>query len=363
VALEPDGAPETVVAMAEHLADKRFDYYVNKTTHGYSLNTRGLLQRVRTPFFAILPHDDMWHPDYLGLLLRRLEERPDASAAHGDWFTIGRYTGTHSKSVSDGPLFERLLTWYLDGAEGWAWHGLCRSEALDKPFPSNEFDGFAVECEWSLHLMMRGPVAYEPRAMYLKREQPEDSETAVSVGWRNRTSEDWLRRALTHNRQMLVSPLAAAGFPPEQLRILELAAETAMIRRSVIFFQGRYNLTADEEARVAALFGGLEAEGSDAARMIKARLHLAISRHAFRSGRRDSGLQHAEAAVACDPEHGDAQMHLARVYLSFDRVTDSMACMLAAARLMPLTPGMGSLQMDTAKKLSQLGLKSEAAGA
>ena len=68
VAVEPKGAAETIAAMREFLADKRFTYYVNATNYGYALNVRGVLTRVRTPYYAILPHDDMWHPEFLELL-------------------------------------------------------------------------------------------------------------------------------------------------------------------------------------------------------------------------------------------------------------------------------------------------------
>lgn len=357
IAIEPEGAEETVAVLGDFLADGRFDYYVNKTNHGYALNVRALFARVTTPYYAVLPHDDLWHPEYLELLLGALSARPDASAAHGDWFIFGRYPGIHSQTVTDGPIFDRVLTWFLDGAFGWAWHGLMRSTTLDKPFPNNAFDGFAVEGDWSLHLLLHGPVLYEPSALFLKREQPADSETAVSVGWLNRNPEKWLRGALELHRRAMLEPLATIDLPRTQLRVLELAAEAAMIGRVVMFYNGRYRLNLAQEQRAADTLAELHADGSAPALEILGRLHMAVSRNALRTGSRDVGLQHAEAAVACSPEFGEAQLHLANAYLALGRPTDALTPMRMAVRLNQRIPPLAMVNAEAARQLTRRGVR------
>jgi hypothetical protein len=361
VALEPVEQGATVAAMTDFLADGRFDYYVNRTTHGYALNVRGLLTRVRTPYYVVLPHDDMWHPRHLEVLVERLTARPDASCAYGDMFKFGHYQGIRSFPVADGPLFERLLGFFLEGAEGTPWRSLTRREMLDRPYPDNDWDGFAVECEWSLHLLLRGPALRCPDAVYLKREPADKNETSVSVGWRLRTSDDDLRRALDHHRMSMLALLSAADLPAHEKRLVELAAETALLRRWIVFATDRLDFGPAEESRAASLVKALEEADSAAERQIRCRLSLALSRYHMRRGRHDQGLRLAEAAVADDPDHGDAFVHLAHVYLLHDRVTDALWPMRRAAELMPLAAGMGSLQNSVAAQLSRLGLAQQPA--
>ena len=353
MAIEPEDAQATVLAMSDFLADPRFDYYVNTTNHGYALNVRGLLPRVRTPYFAVLPHDDLWHPDFLATLVGRLADRPEASGAYGDTYKFGHYAGYRAVAIADGPLFERLLSFYTEGAEGQPWHGVTRRELLDQPYPYNEFDGFAVECEWALHLVLRGPVLHDENALYLKRESP-DGSAAVSVGWRVRMAEGTLRAALAHHRRRMLAPLDALPLSGGQRRLMKLAAEAAMLRRWMMFSKGRFDLGHDDEGRLWATRGGLLADGSAEARAIHARLLVAISRHAMNRGDRAAGIEHAEAAVALQPDLGDAFLHLANVYLVTGRVDDALEPVRRASELLPAGSGVVPLQVDAARAIAQV---------
>ncbi len=62
IGLEPDEAWATEKACRAFLADPRFHLRRNPTTLGWDGNVRALLLRVETPYFAVLPHDDLWHP-------------------------------------------------------------------------------------------------------------------------------------------------------------------------------------------------------------------------------------------------------------------------------------------------------------
>jgi len=363
LALEPDGAEETKLALGEFLHDKRFGYYVNDTRLGYALNVRALLSRVRTPYYALLPHDDMWAPRYLELLIGRLEARPDAASAHGDMYLFDRFAGTRVFPIADGPLFTRLMSFFLGGAEGMPWHGVGRSSALDREFPTNEFDGFAVECEWSLHLLLRGVGLYEPRAAYLKRHMP-DSSDAVSVGWRTRLSEARLRRALEQHRVHMLALLAAAEVAPFEARMLLVAAESAMLRRWTAFASSsKMNMSAREEERAALILGELASDTSAPARAVLSQVHASLGHYHLGRSRVELSLQHLTRAAALAPGSGEAHVLLAAALIKLGRASDALPVLRTAAELLPLGIGLANMQQSIGHQVARMGLpaKSNAA--
>jgi tetratricopeptide (TPR) repeat protein len=356
LALEPEGADETKLALVEFLHDRRFEYYVNDGRLGYALNVRGLLGRVRTPYYALLPHDDMWAPRYLELLIDRLDARPDAASAHGDMYFFNRFSGARMFPLADGPLFTRLMSFFLDGAEGMPWHGVGRSSALDREFPTNEFDGFAVECEWSLHLLLRGVGLHEPRAAYLKRHLPDTSD-AVSVGWRIRFPEEQLRGALEHHRRSMLALLATADVPPSERRLLELAAEAAMLRRwSAFSSASRMGMGVLEEERAARILAELASDTSAPARAVLSQVHTSLGHYHLGRSRLEVGLQHLTQAAALAPENGDALLLLAHALMRIGRTSDALPVLRRAAELQPLGIWLANMQLNLARQVAQMGL-------
>jgi tetratricopeptide (TPR) repeat protein len=356
LALEPDGAAETVAAMRDFLADPRFSYYVNEERLGYSVNVREVLKRVDTPYYAILPHDDMWAPTHLEALLSRLEQRPDATAAYGDMYLFNGLSGIRVFPITDGPLYERLVSFFLDKAMGMPWHGVGRSDVLDWPHPTNEFGGFAVEGVWSLYLAVRGAVLRVPEAAYLKRFMPFDNE-AVSISWLDQ-SEEVFRQAQESHRIANLEVLATAQVSPPEARILELAAEMAMFDRWVVGSDvGKFELGRRQQERAKMILAELDGDPSATAAAILSRVHESLGRYWLRRDRRDVGLQHAELAVSLDPDNGAAHILLASAYLTLERVADALSPMRRGARLLPTSPFLASMQQNVARQLATLGVR------
>jgi hypothetical protein len=356
LALEPDGAAETLDVMREFLKDARFSYYVNDERLGYSVNVREVLKRVDTPFYAILPHDDMWANRHLELLVARLEERPDATAAYGDMYLFNAVSGIHAFPITDGPLYERLMSFFLDKAMGMPWHGVGRSDVLDWPHPTNEFGGFAVEGIWSLYLAVRGAVLRVPEAAYLKRFMALDSE-AVSISWLHQP-EDVFRQAQESHRVGNLEVLATANVSAPQMRMLELACEAAMFDRWVVVSTlSKVDLGRREWERAEMIVAELEGDTSPTAQAIVSRVHESLGRYWLRRDRREVGLQHAQLAVRIDPANDDAQILLANAYLTLERVTDALLPMRRAARLQPASPFLASMQQNAAQQLNKLGVR------
>lgn len=170
VAIEPPG-DEEVRACAEFTSDPRLRLTVNARRLGWAENIAAMLQQVRTPFFVILPHDDFLHPRYVEKLYAALIQRPDAAVAYGDiQFMYGVNPRRRSQTLIEQPLSERLLSFLIQGAEAPPWRGVTRTSALDgMGFPTDEFQGFLVECEHALHLLTRGVALRVPETLYFKR--------------------------------------------------------------------------------------------------------------------------------------------------------------------------------------------------
>jgi tetratricopeptide (TPR) repeat protein len=352
--LEPDGAAETLAAAREFLADPRFAYQVNERTLGYAGNVRQLMARVDTPLFTFLPHDDLIHPRYLEAQIALLEQRPDAVATFAEEYNFGEVNGFRAPALVDGALYERLLAFMLDGAEGNAWRGLTRRVKLTQPYPDNEFNGFAVECEWALQMLLAGPVLPVAEPLYLLRRHPAGG-PSVSVAWRTQMQEGQLRRALEHHHRRLLELVAGADLTPQQARIVELAADAAALRRWVLFAGARFDFGDDGRARWAALIAACEGISTHAARQVLARAHYALSVYASQRGRTDTALQHAQAAFELDAAFGDAALQLATVLLARGDVMAAISAMERAAALLPMAIRFGELEAHAARLMAALG--------
>jgi hypothetical protein len=353
VGLEPDGAAETIRATRDFLGDERFTYHVNEATLRYAGNVGALLERVGSDYFVILPHDDIWHPRYLSELMGRLGQRPDASAAFADSYLFGSASCVRTSDLPDAPLAERLMAFLLAGAEGLPWRGLTRSRVLERGgFPNNRFNGFAVECEWAMGLLLDGPVLRHPEPLYLKRQPANDDVASVSIDWRFRMPLDELAEALEHHRQQLLRLVDGAPLARGVGLLISLAAEAAALRRWVQFANGRLPMPEEQHARYRASLEKTHTVVTPDGSRIASRLQLAMSRYHAACGPHELSEPLARAAVAADPAHADAHIHLARLMLAQGRVLDALPLVTRAAALEPMANGLASLQAECARGLN-----------
>jgi len=160
------------------LSDSRFSMFLNKKRLGWSKNIAEILKKVNTPYFAILPHDDLWSPNYLSTLLKILESNPDAVCAYADFFTFGaeiNYRKAVSIKQNDG-LSLQVLSFLLQNMEAMPWRGLIRSSCLNKTnyFPQDNFQGLFTECEFAFSLFLSGKLIQIPEILYFKKIHPKE---------------------------------------------------------------------------------------------------------------------------------------------------------------------------------------------
>ena len=282
IAIDPPPA-DTEAACGPFLEDPRFNVSINERRLGWAGNIAALLDRVRTPFFVILPHDDLWHPCYIETLLEAIASRSDASVAYADMYCFGHGHFRKSLAIETGGSFNRLLSFFLGGAEAVPWRGITRSTVLagGTTFPSNEFISFAVECEWACHLLRKGTAIRVPRPLYLKRLRV-SNRLSVSAQWY--FPEARAKEALEHHRRRMLSSVAAAGFEGSHESALVAACEAAMLRRYLDFSAGRFAFAARQQARAREVLADLSGLAGPYQKRLESRVLLPLSRNAELSG-------------------------------------------------------------------------------
>lgn len=180
IAIDPpgDGAADgTLEALAPLRSDPRVQISQNAKRLGWAGNIDALLKSVETEFYVILPHDDLWHPNYLERLFPLVCENAAAAVAYADLTMLAH--PQRPKRAVVLPMHEsrglHLLRFHLQGAQAMPWRGVTRSSALATTggFPTDDYLGFAVECEYALGLLHAGHALHVPEALYQKRVFPD----------------------------------------------------------------------------------------------------------------------------------------------------------------------------------------------
>lgn len=234
IAIDPPSR-ELLANIEPFLSDPRVHVVENPSRLGWDANTAALLARVNSPYFTILPHDDKLHPGFLAALVPIIEGRPDAVIAYCDTQRFGNNSEQVTLDLPPNGVFEnRLLAFYLGGAEGTPWRGVARTSVIDRlgGFPVDGYGGFAVECEWVLGLLGLGPAIRLPRPLFLKRIHPPQVMCASRARVRQRPADE-LRAAMDRHRRHMLAPVARMQGDTPAGRLLPLAAQAAMVHRHV----------------------------------------------------------------------------------------------------------------------------------
>jgi hypothetical protein len=343
IAIEPP-AEEILNACGHLLRDDRVRTRVNPEVLGWSENIKRLLQRVTTPYFIILFHDDLVLNDYIATLLAELTKWPQASVAYSDMDCFGAASFRWELRLTEEPLFDRLMSFFLGGTEAVPVRGLTRSSVLvHRDFPTDKYDGFAAECEWVLDLLISGPAVHVPRPLYLKRFFGPNEITVSRRRLLGRSRGD-LFEGLEHHRERMLGRIRRPGLPNAKRETVELAVEAAMLRRHMNFNMGPFHpvqIARSEQitAAVAAIPGGY-------AKGIQAMNLLAMSQHVLIEGDAKMALDLAIAAVDADPHQWEGLAHLSRLQLDTNRNIEAFDTALRAWTVAPDAIGLRQLIAD-----------------
>jgi hypothetical protein len=350
IAVEPP-AEEILSACGPLLRDDRVRIIVNPQVLGWAENIQSLLRRVATPYFLILFHDDLLLPDYITTLLDELIRRPQASVAYSDMVCFGGASFRWGLRLTEEPIFDRLMSFFLGGTEAVPVRGVTRSLVCDQcDFPTDRYDGFATECEWVLHLLISGTAIHVPRPLYLKRIFGPNEITASNkrlTGY----SREHLFEALEHHRARMLALIRQADLPKTMRDIVELAAEASMLRRHMTFNMGAFlpvQLARSEQImKTAGAMPGSYGKG------IQAMTLLAMSRHALNEGDTKTALDLAIAAVDADPHQWEGLAYLSRLQLDTNRSIEAFDTALRAWTVAPDARGLRELIADCESTIEQ----------
>ena len=317
VAIEgTDDAEETLTVCRDFEADPRLRVRVNDGVLGWAENIDAMLGRVETPFYLILPHDDLLHPEYVERLLAEHEREPGAAVAYADMFFLGPQGRRKSSPIGRGDRDQRLQDFYLAGAEAVPWRGVTRTALLGEGlhFPSNSYRSFAVECEYAQRLVASGPALYLPMSLFFKRDH-EPGVTSVSRSWTSHGDPELLGRALDHHRSMMYAGLEALAADAQGW--LGLCLESAMLRREALLGRGLRPLPEARRCLAKELHLELGEEEHPTATRLRAMVATALARDAQTRGEPDEAL--AWSARGVEEEGAGAETHLMRADLLSNR--------------------------------------------
>ena len=166
--------------------DPRLRFITARDEVGWVAHYNLLLREGRGMYFAWMPHDDSYPPGYIGALVERLEETPEAVVAFG-WCDTEDPDGS-PHATWPAPPFSRETVWgprtALRMFYGWnigvAMRGVFRRSAIIETelwVPRTSGDAYADVC-WLFGVALLRRFEFAPEARCLKRFYPGSTHTA-----------------------------------------------------------------------------------------------------------------------------------------------------------------------------------------
>lgn len=191
---------------------------------GWVANTNWLIEAVRTPFFAILPHDDELHPDYYAVLIDMLRNDPGAQCAYSAIRPAGRPRQTTIASQEIvGTATERIHKVLTTPYSGVSYRAVNRrgGEAGRLTIPGNRFDNMFADSTWIMRQAIAGDMLYHDEPLYIKHYHPENTHTKWLKAGKKKVPDAWLCYCL----QIAWLASLEAGTEMEKETIYQLAGE------------------------------------------------------------------------------------------------------------------------------------------
>ena len=156
---------DTVERCRKFEQDERFRVVAHDQRRNWIDNINGMLDRVETDDYCILPHDDLIERDYLVALQAALDANEKAAVAFTDIVAFGELKGSVSQPSVGGDLFDRVMTFLIDHFDAVAFRGVVRRSRAgrDLRLRPNRFSGYAADSLWMLQVLVHGELLRVPR--------------------------------------------------------------------------------------------------------------------------------------------------------------------------------------------------------
>jgi len=226
VSVDPSDDPSLAVCEVWAGYD-RFEVVDQPERLGWPGNVNWLLRRVDTPLTCVILHDDWVAPNYIELLVARLQREPNAVVAYGDIHGFGTIDLEIVQPSLTGNSFDRVFTFLLDRHAATEWRGVIRTDAIRRTrLLRHDADGFAADTLWLLELAALGEFVREPGVVYHKRYRA----GSITAGWMVRSPAQAALDWVDHSVACLEAALAAGDWTPPQRQQLAAAAMARAVR-------------------------------------------------------------------------------------------------------------------------------------
>jgi hypothetical protein len=144
---------------------------VQRERVGWVANVNALIERVDTPYFCIVPHDDLIDRRYLAEVHALAASDPAIACAYSDIRGFGAKRPRISQPDIRGTTLTRILDFLLDHFSAVAFRGVVRRrDPDDRPYvPSLPSGDWAADTVWMLRIALHGELRRVPAALYAKR--------------------------------------------------------------------------------------------------------------------------------------------------------------------------------------------------
>ena len=321
-----------------------------------------LLRKVTTPYYVILPHDDIWHPRYLETFLAALSQNPDYGVAYGDLHTWGLELKHPWRHAVELPVTtnrrKQLFHFLLQGAEAMPWRGLTRSELLEKTngFPVDEHRGFSVECEYAMSLILSGPVLHVPQTLYYKQIHHSGRVSASKARIVDRNSKEletaWLDYKIRMEKLLLnglSEPDQSSDGQKIDDHLLHAALSIAALFR-IPSMPLKSNLYINEVERVKKMLETLPNTGAMLEKL-KAKFYFFLWQNAVASDDRMRAVSHLRQAIDCNCRDADVCFAIASEMEHAGSYLESLYWLEETNKLFPNRRGIVELRNKNNKQL------------
>jgi GT2 family glycosyltransferase len=224
---------ESLAICQKFTQDSRFTVFEQPQRLGWVQNTNFLLDRVQTPYYCIMPHDDRIQSDYLDRLYQYLLQFPQAAAVYCDVEFFGSSTGKGSQSPLLGDRLNRAISFLTTQFDSALYRGLVRRSVVGiARLIDNPYQGFAADSVWILQLACKGTLHRLPETLYRKWIDPSTAHHAWKQWHRERAIAAWAQHCADCTQIILQT------FLPEDYPLLLFAClnRTLKMTRSMCQF-------------------------------------------------------------------------------------------------------------------------------
>lgn len=170
VRISIDASDDESSEICHHLeqGDTRFKVTETDRRLGWVRNINHLVSSVRTPFFCIIPQDDMIDKVYLERLFAEMTN-PETAIAFSDLQEFGAAGRYFYECTLEGDPFIRIVRFLLYHRLALPFRGLIRTLAVTAPIARNRFPGPITDYLWLLEILKNGSFVRVPEVLYRKR--------------------------------------------------------------------------------------------------------------------------------------------------------------------------------------------------